>query len=209
MRLNKKLLKHMKLTTILTLLVTLFITQISFSQNLNKELSLDKGTIDQQFEYIIKKSSRYENYKVIKYSWINQLKSHVNDSISKLKLDIVASQKEILAKEKAYNALQEELNSVSTKLTATTKAKDNIQFLGMSLSKGFYKTLMWSLIALLSIALLFFIYQFKNSHVVTKKTIQDFKELELAYNTSKTRALEREQVLNRKLQDEINKQKNK
>jgi len=199
----------MKSTTILTFLVTLLIVQISYSQDLKKELSLDNGTIDEQFEFVIKKSSRYENYKVIKFSWINQLKSHVHDSIAKLKSDLVSSQQEILTQKQAYSDLQNELDTVNSNLSTTTKAKDSIQFLGMSLKKGLYKNLMWALVTFLSIALVFFIYQFKNSNVVTKKAILDLDELENTYNISKTRALEREQVLNRKLQDELNKQKNK
>jgi len=195
-------------TTSNLLLILIFLTSfISFSQNDTKQLSLKNGSIDEQFDYIITKSSRYENYKVIKYSWINQLKAHVNDSISKLKSDLKIATQEINEQKKAFKNLENELQTVNTNLTTTTNAKDTIQFLGISINKGLYKTIMWSLVALLTLALLFFFYKFKNSNEITEKTRADFEELESEYVTSKTRALEREQVLNRRLQDELNKRK--
>ncbi len=66
---------------------------------------------------------------------------------------------------------------------------------------------MWSFVGLLAMGLLLFLYQYKKSNEITKRTLQSYNELEAEHLNSKTRALEREQVLNRKLQDELNKQK--
>ena len=197
----------MKKTTNLLFVLALLASNLSYSQNKTKDLSLDKGNINEQFDYVITKSSRFENYKVIKFSWINQLKSHVNDSINKLKSDLNTTKQEIVSQKIAFNDLQKELDDVNTNLVATTSTKDNILFFGMPLKKVIYKNIMWALVALLTIALLFFIYQFKNSNSITKRTLKEIDELESEYSISKTRALEREQVLNRKLQDELNKQK--
>lgn len=197
----------MNTTTKQLVLLALFTSLLSFSQADTKELSLDKGSINDQFEYVISKSSRYQNYKVIKYTWINQLKAHVNDSISNLKSDLNISKQEIISQKQRFDALQVKLDTANSNLTATTNEKDSVQFLGMSLKKGLYKMIMWSIVGLLSLGLVFFLYQFKKSNEITKKTLQNYDELEAEYTNSKKRALEREQVLNRKLQDELNKQK--
>jgi hypothetical protein len=197
----------MKTITKQLILLAFFTSLLSFSQTDTKELSLDKGTINNQFDYVITKSSRFENYKVIKYSWINKLKSHVNDSISKLKSELKHSKQEIVSQKQNFENLQKELENVNAKLTDTTKAKDSINLIGLPLKKSLYKTIVWSIVSLLSIGLFFFVYQFKNSNEVTKRTLLRLDELEDEFNNSKTRALEREQVLNRKLQDEVNKQK--
>ncbi len=197
----------MNTTTKQLVLLALFTSLLSFSQADTKELSLDKGSINDQFDYVISKSSRYQNYKVIKYTWINQLKAHVNDSISKLKSDLNKSKQEIISQKQRFEALQVKLDTANSNLTTTTNEKDNVTFLGMSLKKNLYKTIMWSLVSLLTMGLLLFLYQYKKSNEITKRTLQNYDELETEYSSSKTRALEREQVLNRKLQDELNKQK--
>jgi hypothetical protein len=112
-----------------------------------------------------------------------------------------------LTHQETIDKLKSELESVKTDLGKVNEAKDSINFLGISMQKSVYKTSVWTVIILLLMALSYFIYSFKNSNDVTKKTLLKHDELEKEYNTYRTRALEREQVLNRKLQDEINKQK--
>ena len=85
--------------------------------------------------------------------------------------------------------------------------KDSIKFLGIEFSKSTYNLLVWSLIGILIILLLYFIYRFKNSNVVTVKAKTDLQELEEEFAVHKKKSLDREQKLRRKLQDEINKQR--
>jgi len=48
-------------------------------------LSLDSGTIADQFKFIATRSNSYQNYKVIKKDWLNTLKAHVVDSLNTFK----------------------------------------------------------------------------------------------------------------------------
>lgn len=189
------------------LILVLFINIVAFSQTDNKELSIDKSTIDDQFEYVLKKSSNYQDYQVVKNTLLRTLKSHVLDSLKKEKNELV-NYKDSLKKKEADNfALQKELESVNEELKAVSNSKNTIKLFGIPLQRDIYKTILWSLIGILLFALAYFIYIFRNSNVISQKALSDYTELETEYSNSKTRALEREQVLNRKLQDELNKQK--
>lgn len=188
-------------------LALLFINLSVFSQSNDKDTLLERESIEEQFEYILKKSSNYQNYKVVKRSSLNSLKSNINDTLKKEKKALVASKDLIEKQKKEYILLQQELQDVKEQLKEVTKSKDTMKLLGIPLKRDLFKTVIWSLIFILAFALLYFVYLFKNSNKITQQSLLDYNELESEYNVSRTRALEREQVLNRKLQDQINKLK--
>jgi len=110
------------------------------------------------------------------------------------------------------NTQQEEITTLKTDLTktqetleATRKEKDSMQLFGTQMSKVGYNTLLWSLIAGLLGFLLLFIFKFKNSNLITKTARQELSELEVEFKEHRKTALEREQRINRQLQDHINK----
>ncbi len=191
--------------------IVLFISilQFSFAQTTENEskLSLDSGTIDQQFEFLEKKSSTYQIYRMIKKNHFTKFRANVKDSLTAVRKQLNDATVSIASQKTEYIALQKKIDTVTTDLTNVSETKDNINFLGMPLNKKAFKSIFWATIAILGLILGFFIYSFKNSNKITKDTLANFSELEEEYNNSKTRALEREQVLNRRLQDEINKNK--
>mgnify|MGYP000848115552 CR=1 FL=1 len=73
--------------------------------------------------------------------------------------------------------------------------------------EGLFKTIMLSIIGGLVLFLLFFISKFKQSISITKQTKSNLKEVEDEYEEHRKKALEREQKVMRRLQDELNKQK--
>ena len=193
-------------THILSFLFSLFFL-FNYAQSPKNSGSLNEGTIDQQFEYLLKKSSNYQQYKVIEKNLIYKLKKHINDSLSKREKSILNLKNQILKQKNEYARLEEELAQTNSNLKEVTESKETIKLFGIPFKRATYKAIIGSIIAILFFALLYFIYMFRNANAVTKKTLSDYAELEEEFNKSRTRALEREQVLNRKLQDEINKQK--
>ncbi len=75
-----------KLLSAFLMITNLFV----YAQTNNSDI-LKNGTIDEQFEYVLNKSSNYRNYKVVRTSLLNTLKSHVNDSIKKAKNSCLVS----------------------------------------------------------------------------------------------------------------------
>ncbi|MFD0862305.1 tRNA (guanine-N1)-methyltransferase [Sungkyunkwania multivorans] len=198
----------MKLRNTFYSLVALFTIQFSFAQSTPAQnLSLDSGTIDDQFEFVIKKSSNWQEFEVIKKTWMAQLRSHVNDTLAKNKLQFLAAQKTISEQQSQISSLKSSLEDTQSNLSSVTAERDNISFFGLATSKGVYKSIMWGIVAGLFALFLFFVFKFKNSNVITQEAKQNLAELEEEYEIHRRTALEREQKVRRQLQDEINKNK--
>jgi len=200
-----------KSLTLLTLLFSLTIfAQTSDSEN--DKLSLNSGTLDNQFDYVITKSNgwrdeRGQSYKVIKTFWLTDLKAHVLDSLQAIRKDLVATGITVKAQAQEIEDLKTSLSSTQSTLDKTKSEKNSMALFGVQMSKGGYSGLMWSIIAILLALLIFFIYKFKNSHAVTKEAKRALSDVEEEFEEHRKTAVEREQKVRRQLQDEINKQK--
>lgn len=202
------------LKTLATLLITLNVTFISAQTTpaatqteQDDKLSLNSGTIDNQFEYVIQKSNRYQDYKVVKKTWLYALKAHTLDSLKAVKKDLVSTQEVVEKQAAEISTLKSSLSETQGTLDATNIEKDSMSLFGMQMSKSSYNTLMWSIIGGLFACLLFFIFQFRNSNSVTRQAKKALAETEEEFEEHRRVALEREQKVRRQLQDELNKQK--
>ena len=171
------------------------------------KLSLTEGTVDNQFEYVIQRSNNYQDYKVVKKVWLQQLKSHVMDSLNQVKSEVIKSAEVIEQQGKELTQLKDNLNSTKLKLDNTIAEKDSMQLFGLQLSKTGYSTIMWSVIGVLLLLLFLFIYKFNASNSITNSTKKKLVEVEEEFEEHRRVALEREQKVRRQLQDEINKHK--
>jgi len=185
-----------------------FICAISINAQENEpKQTLDSGTIENQFDYLIKKSNRYQEYKVVKRVWLDRLKKAVDDSLNVVKKELVDTKVTLNEKEAEIVTLTNSLNTTNETVSNLNNEKDSINFFGMLISKPMYNTTLWSIITILLVALLFFVFKFNNSNTITREAKDKFSELEIEYENHRQRSLEREQQIRRKLQDEINKQK--
>jgi len=196
--------------------VILFLSMslVSFAQTNPSEdnLSLNNGSISNQFDYVIKKSNGWKNergqaFRVIKSYWLTELKSHTLDSLKAVHTDLTNTQLTVKNQIKEISNLKSSLSSIQTDLDNTNTEKDSMSLFGAQMNKASYNTLMWSIIGGLLVLLLFFIFKFKNSNLVTKKAKYALTEIENEFEEHRKTALEREQKVRRQLQDEINKQK--
>lgn len=169
--------------------------------------SLKNGSIQDQFEYLYKKSYSYKDIKSIKKVEYQKLKRNVLDSLQTLSKKLNESKSTIENQKNEIGTLKENLKTTNDNLINITKEKDDILFLGFPMTKAAYNMLMWSVIFGLLLLLLFFIYQYKNSRIVTKQAQKNLNETEEEFETFKRVSIEREQKVRRELQDELNKQK--
>ncbi|MFD1162492.1 MULTISPECIES: tRNA (guanine-N1)-methyltransferase [Hwangdonia] len=196
-------------------LVVLFfiITLTGFSQaKPEEELSINTGTINNQFEYVLKKSGNFKGtngqaYEAVKRSLFLTLQSHTIDSLNTLKSKLENSKNTVETQQKEINDLKTALNSTQSTLEATNLEKDSMSLLGMQMSKTNYNVLMWTIIAGLLALFILFVYKFNNSNAVTRDAKKALAEIEEEFDEHRRTALEREQKVRRQLQDEINKQK--
>lgn len=186
---------------------SLLLSVAVLGQNQKPKQMLDSGTIDNQFEYLIKYSNRYQEYKVVKRTWLDELKASVNDSLNELKQDVESSKNEISQKDGQIESLTRSLDESKETVAQLNAEKDGISLFGTIISKPLYNTILWSIIGVLLAALVIYIIRFQRSNSITQATNSKFDELEQEYESFRQRSLEREQQIRRKLQDELNKQK--
>ena len=177
------------------------------AQNELQTQSLNEGTIENQFDYLIKKSNRYQEFKVVKRVWLDQLKKSVNDSLITMRKDLTAAKNILIEKQSQIDNLANTLDTTNKNVTSLNSEKDNINFFGKLISKSLYNTILWSIIGVLLAALIMYVLRYMRSNVITKESKDHYIELEREYEGHKQRSLEREQKLRRKLQDELNKQR--
>jgi hypothetical protein len=100
------------------------------------------------------------------------------------------------------------LNATKSNLAASIEKEDGIEVLGIVTKKTVYNTILWSIILGLIAILGLVFYKYKSSHDITKETKLRLTDVEADFDATKKKNLLNEQVLRRKLQDEINKNRN-
>lgn len=175
------------------------------TDSLNKSV-LTKGTLDKQFDYVIQKSNNFQEYKVVKKEHLDHLKKGSTDSISKYKVSIVTLTEELQKNESYTNDLEKEKMQLEATISELGKDKDQILFFGMPMSKASYNVLVFSIIGILLIVLLFSVFRMRSALVTSKDSRTSLAKLEEEFEEYKKRSMEKEQLLGRKLQDEIIKQ---
>jgi len=203
-----------KLLLFVAALFTLSFSGFSQNQADEDKLSLDSGTIDNQFEYILRKSGNFRGtngdmYEAVRLNMFLTLRAHTIDSLKTIRKDLVDTQIVVDSQAKEISDLKANLSNTQDNLDQTNNEKDSMSLFGLLMSKTNYNVLMWTIIAGLLGLLLFFIYKFKNSNAITRQAQHNLAEIEEEFDEHRKTALEREQKVRRQLQDEINKQKSK
>lgn len=203
--------KILKTLCIATFLLVGHLQYAQESESDEQELSLDGGRIDSQFEFLYKKSGNYRSegkrYEVVRTLSLDKLRQNVLDSLSAYNIKIDELNTTISGHETTIGSLNKKLEDTTVNLEAVTEEKDSMSFLGILVEKATYNTILWSIIGGLLALMLFFMYKFRRSNVLTQEAKTNLAELETEYEDHRRRALEREQKISRQLQDEINRYK--
>lgn len=202
---------HSIKTLTVVLISLLLFSHVNAQETTNEtdedNLSLTESTIANQFEYVIQKSFNYQDYKNVKKSWLYELKAHTLDSLKAIKDDLSNTQQGVDSLVQEISVLKTNLSNTKSNLSSTIEEKDNMALFGMPMSKSNYSVVMWSIIGILAAMLLFFIYKFRSSNTITAQSKKALADTEEEFEEHRRNALEREQIVRRQLQDELNKQK--
>ncbi|HWV72980.1 MAG TPA: hypothetical protein VN040_14765 [Pseudosphingobacterium sp.] len=167
--------------------------------------SLNGGTIASQFDYIYNSSNNYQEYKVVKKTSLEKLKNNIVDSLKGMQSKLSNVNTTLSNHDNEVSSLKDSLIQINQELKTTKDQKESFSFLGILLSKGAYNTFVWCLIGILMFALFFYVYRYRQSHAVTAEAKKTLDELKEEFEQHRKKAMEREQKLNRRLQDELNK----
>ena len=189
---------------------TLFLNFTTVNAQQSNASDEDQSLVS-QFQALEKKSGNYSangvRYEVVRLTDLNRMKKSIFDSITTANASIKQLTATIEGNNSEINSLNAKLQETTTNLTTVSKEKDSISFFGALLSKGTYKGIVWGIIAILTLLLFLFIYKFRNSNFLTQQAKSALADLESEFEDHRRRALEREQKISRRLQDELNKQK--
>lgn len=176
-----------------------------FAQNAKKKVDFKKHTLQQTFDSIYQYSNNYQEFKVVKRVWLQSFKKKLADSVQAEKIATQKLQKTIANQNIKVSSLTAQIETLNNSVATVNADKDSIEFLGLNLLKSDFKNIFWGVSALLLALLGFFIFQFQNSNSSTKIAKSELKNIEQEFEAHRKTALEREQKVMRKLQDEINK----
>jgi hypothetical protein len=194
----------MKHITITAIALLLFTTNI-FSQTPSKIVNL--ATVEGQFQNLIDKSNSFKDYKVIKTTSFLKLQSNVLDSLKVSKNKVVANEDFLNSQKQVIDDLQARSTASQAVLANLRSEKDSISLLSIPLEKTLFKTLFFFIVIGLIATLVFFIFKFKQSNLITIESRLALQQSEKEFEIYKEKALEREQKAMRRLQDELNKKK--
>ncbi len=174
----------------------------------NEQASLNSGSLSGQFDYMLKKSGKYQEYKVIKKVWLNRFKAQMQDSLLALRSEIKQAYTKNEQLDEQIVKLQSHVDELQHKLDSTINDKHTMNLMGVGVTKSTYSTTMWTVVFMLLITAVFCVLLFRRSNKVTIETKQTLKEVREEFEEHRKNALVREQKLARKLQDEVIKNKN-
>ena len=179
--------------------------------SLNAQQPVEDNSVQGQFDVLKRKSTNYnqngKRYEVVRLIELNALQKNVLDSITVANSTITTLKSTIAENETEISSLNSKLSEATTNLNRLTEEKDSMSFFGSLVAKSTYKLITWSITLVLLILLALFVYRFRNSNALTLQAKTALADLEEEYEQHRRRALEREQKISRKLQDEINKSK--
>jgi len=195
----------MKHCTIFLIIILAFTGILSSTAQENEEVTLDKGPLSGQFDYTIEKSSKYEEFRVVRTAWLYKLKSNVIDTLEHLQGIINARQTTIDSLGNQIVLLNEKLSTTQDKLDQAILSKNSIPFFGAEIQKGKYNAIMWTLVLILTGGVAFLFFLFKRSYFITKQMQEKYKYLENEFEAHRKRALEKEKTMARQHLNELNK----
>lgn len=163
--------------------------------------SLSDGTIDSQFDYIYNVSNNYQEYKVVKRTNLDKLKSNILDSMQTMRAEVLGLKTQIGSKNDSISSLNQVLQQSETAKEEAIAQKDNFSIFGIGIHKSVYSSFMWLLVAGLAGALGFFSFQYFRSFKKIKKAQKDLGEVQEEFDLHRKNTLERERKLKRELVD--------
>jgi predicted PurR-regulated permease PerM len=129
----------------------------------------------------------------------------VIDSLKALEQEIISLNISIVSKNSSNRGLNTTIDTLNTQLFQAISEKESFSILGTSTSKSIFKSLFWTITFVLGFLLIFSFFRLKSKTAIAKEARVNFSMLEHEFEDFKKRSREKEQVLARQLQNEINK----
>lgn len=161
-------------------------------------VSTDKS-LGGQYQFILGRTYGYQ------HPMIDAFYKSVQDSLHILHSNLSVLKTKLAAQTKTLATLQTDVNSKEESLNVTNAQANSISFLGMSVAKTTYNTIMWGLVIALGLIAATVIFLSASARREAHYRTKLYNELEEEYKGYKTKANDKEKKLSRDLQTVRNK----
>ena len=194
----------MKTSTLLIVLVFLFSSFHSFSQDSQEETTEPDNTLENQFRVMKSSSNTYQIYKVVKLTSLDEFWRTVSDSLKVERGEVKSLKAEVVGLNAEVSNLEGQIAVRDSHLEEQEFQIEHMSFLGMSITKGAYVTITWIIIFVLFFTAIILYFRFKSANRITVKAKNEYSELDEEFENHKKRARETESKIKRELQTELN-----
>ncbi len=174
-------------------------------KNPTKEELNAAGNLQSQFDYLWGSSVSYNNSRVVKNRILNQFNSNVQDSLNNSSGRLANSSFRVDSLDREIRNLSSSVSSLEAQRDDAEKEKNSFDFIGMNMTKSSFRILFFIVASTLLILTLLSFFRMRSKASQAHEDKSRFVTLESEFEDYKKRAREKEQVLARQLQDEINK----
>jgi len=181
--------------TIFTCSCSLFLEiPIAIGQTTMPEV-MDTGKLADQFNYIHERTRIYENYRAIREDIFQKMRGNAMDSLSAAKLNIDNLDRLLLESNAEIDSLNRGLQKTKDELALAIKNKNNLSFLGITMSKTYYNTIMWLVIIALTVILVLLFLTFSRNRTITVQLRKDLNEVREEFDEYRKSSRERYEKL--------------
>ena len=166
---------------------------------------LRKGSLANQFDHLNYISKNNYDFKMVRKSNLDIVKKNVVDTVAKLHKEINSLKSTSSNYSSNTKNLQDSIQTLKDQLAQEQQKTDSFSFLGINTSKALYSTVVWTIIAVLAVATFIFLFSYRKAKVDTIEFQKTAEQSQEEFATFRKKAMEKEQLLNRQLQDELNK----
>lgn len=194
-----------KFKHILYCLVALLVFNTAFAQAQQDTTKNADPSLNGQYQFMLSKSKSLYGARLINPSRLSSVWKSVSDTLRKERKQLVEARQEIKGQAATIASLKGEVTGKESSLAGANAMVNEIKFLGISFTKATYNVIVWSIIAVLAIALFVVIARSTKNILEAKHRTQLYEEINTEYQNYKVKANEKERKLARELQDERNK----
>lgn len=177
------------------ILITIFNTSnIIYCQSTIPEI-LEKGTLEEQLNYLEERTRIYEDYRAIREDMFQLVKKNSIDSLSsgKSRINSLIGRNNNLSSE--IDSLNNTLSLTRNDLDEAVRTKNSIRLLGMNLNKFAYNTIMWIITGALCFLLVSGFLAFRRNISVTSETKKELEDLKNEFEEYRNKSrIEREKM---------------
>lgn len=161
-------------------------------------------SLNGQYKFMLSRSKSLNGYKLINPSRLSSVWKSAIDTLKKERIELNKVRIKVTEQEKTIATLQTEIDGKEATLNNTNAKVDEINFVGISFTKGTYNIIVWSIIAVLAVALFIVIARSAKNILEAKHRTQLYDEISSEFLAYKSKSNEQQRKLARELQDERN-----